>query len=45
MTRRVVCAELALYDQNETVMSQFLVRPALFDLYLGAVVFGYLGLF
>jgi hypothetical protein len=42
--KRPVCGELTLYNQNEAVMSQFFVRPALFDLYLGALIFGYLGL-
>ena len=41
--KRPVCGELTLYNQNEAVMSQFFVRPALFDLYLGALIFGYLG--
>jgi len=42
--KRPVCGDLTLYNQNEAVMSQFFVRPALFDLYLGALIFGYLGL-
>ena len=43
VVKRVVATELTLYDMNTATMSQFLVRPALFDLYLGAVVFSYLG--
>jgi len=44
VVKRVVASELTLYDMNVATMSQFLVRPALFDLYLGAIVFSYLGL-
>ena len=35
--------DLTLYNQNHAVMSQYLVRPALFDLYLGGFIFAYLG--
>jgi len=41
--KRQVCDDLTLYSNDRAVMSTFLVRPALFDLYLAALVGCYLG--